>query len=83
MRNKFAHKPDFLNFNNVSLESIYKGHKVFDEVIDNYMEIEFEKYNISDGVRTNTWTPRAKFELVFLSEIETLTDKINEIKSKT
>ena len=77
MRNDFAHKPDFLDLNNVSIESIYEGHELFGSDIDNYIENKARENNISNDF----WTSRVKFEFVFLSEIETLSEKINELKS--
>ena len=77
IRNDFAHKPDFLDLNNVSIESIYKGHEVFSSEIDNYIENKARENNISNDF----WTQRVKFEFVFLSEIEALSEKINKLKS--
>ncbi|ELY5209087.1 hypothetical protein SNE94_003329 [Vibrio cholerae] len=80
-RNTFAHSPDFINIDDVKMESVFNSYPAFGEELDNLVREEIVR-RIPDGKFDfdSFWTARRKFEFVFSVEINFLDSTADRIQ---
>lgn len=75
-RNDFAHSTEFLSFENIDINAVFKSNLSFSQAIDTAIKTGLCESGASDDFFDRYWTPRRKFNAMFQCELEILSTAV-------